>query len=142
MIENSESGDIPVPESESVPSVVPGEEPEQSTATETGGSTSPKVTFRGNSYDLASVVGVTIGGMTLLTCATCNLGYYCLPVIPIILGIIGLVAAKDSVDPDRTTLLSWLSIGSGTLILLLIFLFIALYIALIIVAVMAENGGF
>jgi len=99
----------------------------------------PTITFQGNSYDLASVVGVTIGGVTLLTCATCNLGYYCLPIIPIILGIIGLISAKDSVDPERTKLLSWLSLGSGSLIILLILLLVAAYIGLIVFAIVADN---
>jgi hypothetical protein len=91
----------------------------------------PAITFMGNSYDLTAVVGVTTGAIVLLTCATCNLGYYCLPLVPIILGIIGLVAAKDAVDPERTKLLSWLSLGSGVIILLLIFLAIVAYVAFI-----------
>jgi hypothetical protein len=85
---------------------------------------------------------LTTGAIVLLACATCNLGYYCLPFVPIILGIIGLVAAKDSVDPDRTKLLSWLSVGSGAIILLLIFVFVALYIGFIVFVVLAENSGF
>jgi hypothetical protein len=100
------------------------------------------VTFQGNSYDLAAVIGVTIGGMVLLSCLTCNLGYYCLPVAPIILGAIGLIAAKDAVDPDRTKLLSWLSLGAGVAVILLIVLFVAAYIAFIFFAVMADSGGF
>jgi hypothetical protein len=103
---------------------------------------SPVITFQGNSYDLASVIGVTVGAMVLFSCITCNLGFYCLPFVPIILGIIGLVAAKDSVDPQRTKLLSWLSVGSGAVILLLIFLFVALYIGIIVFAVMADNSGY
>ncbi len=107
---------------------------------------SPEITFQGNSYDLMSVVGVSIGGMTLFTCATCNLGFYCLPIIPVILGLIGLVAAKVSVDPERTKLLSWIGIGTGGLIILIIITFIALYIGLyafiIFMALAAEGGGF
>ncbi|MEW5959791.1 MAG: hypothetical protein AB1801_18860 [Chloroflexota bacterium] len=102
----------------------------------------PQITFLGNSYDLTAVVGLTIGAVVLLSCATCNLGYYCLPFVPIILGIIGLVAAKDSVNPDRTKLLSWLSVGSGAAILLLMFVFIALYVGFIVFAIMADSGGF
>src|SRR5688572_24915499 len=73
--------------------------------------TKPPITFQGNNYDLAAVVGVTIGGITLLSCATCNLGFYLLPCLPLILGLVGLIAAKDSVNPERTRLLSWISIG-------------------------------
>ena len=79
----------------------------------------PTVTFMGNSYDLMSVVAVTLGGMILFTCLTCNFGYYCLPFIPVILGIIALISAKDSVDPERTKLLSWIGIGSGAFFIII-----------------------
>jgi hypothetical protein len=102
----------------------------------------PVITFQGNSYDLASVIGVTAGALVLFSCFTCNMGYYCLPILPIILGIIGLVAAKDAVDPQRTKLLSWLSVGSGIIIFLLIFLFVAAYIGIFVFAIMAENSGY
>jgi len=88
----------------------------------------PTITFMGNSYDLMSVVAVTLGGMMLFTCFTCNLGYYCLPFIPVILGIIALISAKDSVDPERTKLLSWIGIGSGAFFIIIgILAFIAYF---------------
>ncbi len=103
--------------------------------------TAPKsvVTFEGNNYDLAAVVGVTIGGIVLLSCATCNLAFYVLPFLPIILGLVGLLTAKDSVNPERTKLLSWLSLGSGALILLLI---LFLVIAIIAIAIANEGESF
>lgn len=104
--------------------------------------TSPAVTFQGNNYDLMAVVGVTLGGAVLLSCFTLNMGYYCLPAVAVLLGAIGLATAKDSVNPDRTRLLSWLSIGSGAIILALILLFIALYVVFIVFAIAADNGGF
>ena len=114
--------------------VEPTPEPTPEVVSEVG-IASPVVTFRGNSYDLTAVVAVTIGGVVLLTCATCNLGYYCLPFVPIILGIFGLVSAKDSVDPERTRLLSWIGLGSGAAILLLICLAIVAYIGFIFFAI-------
>jgi small-conductance mechanosensitive channel len=102
----------------------------------------PVVTFRGNSYDLTAVVAVTVAGVILLTCATCNFGFYCLPLVPIILGIIGLVSAKDSIDPERTKLLSWISVGTGAVIVVLVFLAVAAYIGFIIFAVAAQGGNF
>jgi hypothetical protein len=102
----------------------------------------PVVTFEGNNYDLAAVVGVTIGGIVLLSCATCNLGFYVLPFLPIILGLVGLLTAKDSVNPERTKLLSWLSLGSGALILLLILLLVIAYIAIIVIAIASEGESF
>jgi hypothetical protein len=107
----------------------------------TGYSPKAEVTFQGNSYDLTAVVGVTIAGAVLLACMTCNLGYYCLPFLPLLLGIIGLATAKDSVDPDRTRLLSWISVGSGAAILLLIAFVVILYIGFVMFAVASEGGG-
>lgn len=115
-----------------------------STQSESAGAVSspPQITFQGNSYDLMSVVGVTIGGMTLATCATCNMGFYCLPIVPIILGVLGLVLAKDSVNPERTKLLSWLGLGSGALILLLIIALFVIYFGFIFFMIALDNGGF
>ena len=104
--------------------------------------TKPTITFQGNNYDLAAVVGVTIGGITLLSCATCNLGFYLLPFLPLVLGLVGLIAAKDSVNPERTKLLSWFSIGSSAVILLLILAVVILYIGFIAYAIATEGKSF
>ncbi len=100
-----------------------------------------EVTFQGNNYDLLSVVGVTIGGLVLLSCFTLNMVWYCFPLISIILGAIGLAMAKDSVNPQRTRLLSWISLGSGAAILALIVLAVIAYIIIVIV-IAADSGGF
>ena len=134
----------PEPESprESPVASLPEEKIDQIMPSAAEADSGPVITFRGNSYDLASVIGVTVGAMVLFTCFTCNVGYYCLPIVPIILGVIGLVAAKDAVDPQRTKLLSWLSVGAGAAILLLIFLFVAAYLGIIVFALMADSGGY
>jgi amino acid transporter len=67
---------------------------------------------------------------------------YFLPFLPVILGIVGLITAKDSVNPERTKLLAWFSLGSGALILLLILLVVIAYIGLIAVAVTSEGQNF
>jgi hypothetical protein len=107
----------------------------------------PIVTFMGNSYDLASVVAVTVGGVVLFTCFTCNMGFYCLPLIPVILGIIALVSAKDSVNPERTKKLSWIGIGSGVAIIILAVLAIVAYFVFIFFVIGLDSmssgyGGF
>ena len=107
----------------------------------------PTVTFMGNSYDLTSVVAVTVGGVVLFTCATCNMGFYCLPLIPIILGIIALVSAKDSVDPERTKKLSWIGIGSGAIFIIIGILLMVAYFAFLFFVIGMESmssgyGGF
>lgn len=107
----------------------------------TSPSAATEITFQGNNYDLMSVVGVTTGGIALLTLGTCGLGTYCLPFLPILLGIIGLVVAKDSINPDRTKRFSWISIGAGSILFALIIVFVALYIGIIFFAIAAEGGG-
>ena len=98
------------------------------------------ITFQGNNYDVLSIVGVTVGGVVLLSCVTLNFGWYCLPLISILLGSIGLAMAKDSVNPERTRLLSWISLGSGAAILALIIFAIVAYVVIIIA--IAGSGGF
>jgi hypothetical protein len=101
----------------------------------------PVVTFQGNNYDLAAVVGVTIGAITLLSCASFGLATYCMPFLSVILGVVGLVAAKDSANPERTRLLSWISIGVGGLILLLIVALVVLYAVFIGFAITNNKGN-
>ncbi len=97
--------------------------------------TRPHITFMGNSYDITSVVAVVTGGMIFFSCITCNMGYYCLPIVPVVLGLVGLLSADDSVDPRRTRLLSWLGIGGGGIVLLLMVIGILLYVGFIVLAI-------
>lgn len=105
------------------------------------GTPQPDVIFKGNNYDLMSVVGVTIAGVMLFICATCNMGFYCLPLFPLVLGIIGLLTSKEAADPDRTRLLSWISIGVGGAIVLLIALIIVAYAGFIIFVLAMEGSS-
>jgi hypothetical protein len=118
---SDDSGSVPVPQ------------PEGAT---------PEITFQGNNYDLMAVVGVTIGVTVLISCFTLNLIWYCLPVVAVILGVVGLSVAKDSVNPERTRQLSWISLGTGSAILALVILGILAYIGIIVFAIAAEGGGF
>jgi hypothetical protein len=103
----------------------------------------PKVTFMGNSYDLTAVAGVTTAGVTLFACGTCGTGFYCLPLVPVILGAVGLLSLKDAVDPERTKKLSWISIGVGALFLALVALLFLVYLAYFgfIFFLVASDGG-
>ena len=118
-------------------------EPVMSVESDPAPASKPVVTFRGNNYDLMSVVGVSLAGGTLFACGTCGFGFYCLPFVPLILGIVGLFSLKESVDPDRTKLLSWASIAVGSLFVLLILagiLFYILYFTFIFSMIAAEGG--
>ena len=104
----------------------------------------PAVTFMGNSYDLTAVAGATSAGVTLFACGTCGFGFYCLPLVPVILGAIALLSQKDAVNPDRTKTLSWVSIGVGALFLSLVallFLFYVIYFGFIFFVIANEGGG-
>lgn len=94
-----------------------------------------KVTFMGNTYDLLSVVSVVTGGLVLLSCLTCNMGYYCLPLVPIVLGLVGVLSAHQSVDQERTRLLSWFGVASGGILLLLLLVVVALYVGFIVLMI-------
>ena len=89
------------------------------------------ITFMGNTYDLAALVALIVGAVLLLTCLTCGIGGYCLPLVPLVAGAIGLASATRAADPERTRLFSWLGIGAGTLYILLALALIAAYIVLL-----------
>jgi hypothetical protein len=101
----------------------------------------PHITFRGNSYDLLSLGALISGALVLFTCLTCGAGAYCLPLLPVGLGAIGLLGARQAVDLKRTRLWSWLGIGAGALILLIGIVGILLYIGFIALMIVASEGG-
>ena len=101
----------------------------------------PEVTFRGNTYDLAALGALASGVVMLFSCLTCNLGYYCLPLLPLVLGLIGLLSARQSVEEERTRLWSWLGIAAGGFVVLLVVAGVVLYVAFIVLAVVAKGPG-
>jgi hypothetical protein len=102
----------------------------------------PAVTFMGNAYDLTSLGALASGLVVLFTCLTCGTGVYCLPVVPIVMGAVGLLAARQSVDARRTRLWSWLGLGMGGLVVLAVATAIALYVGLIVAAVIASEASY
>jgi hypothetical protein len=73
--------------------------------------------------------------MLLFSCLTCNMGYYCLPFISLVLGVVGVLSARQAVEAERTKLWSWLGIAAGGLVLLLIAVFFVLYVGFIVLAI-------
>jgi len=76
------------------------------------------VTFMGNTYDLAALGALSSGVLVLFSCLTCNLGYYCLPFIPMLLGLVGIASAREAINKERTQLWSWLGIGAGVVVII------------------------
>lgn len=100
--------------------------------------TKPKIAFAGNTYDLSALGSTAIAVFTITSCCGAS---YCWPLVGILLGIVGLISAKDSVDPERTRLLSWLGIGGGLLFLALIALaFLAYIIFLVLIAALVPES--
>ncbi len=86
--------------------------------------------YSGNDYDVYALVAGTLGGSTLLMCMTYNLALYCLPILPLVLGIITLRNVHRSVDAKRSRNLAWIGIvggGLGTLFTLAMIAFFILY---------------
>ncbi len=99
----------------------------------------PAVTFQGNSIDLASLGAMVVGLLSLFMCMSCNMGFYCLPVIPVILGLVGLISARQAVDVRRTRLWSWIGIGTGLFFFLLIAVAFLAYITLMIILILSAG---
>ncbi len=102
--------------------------------------------YRGNQYDLYSLLAGTLGGATLLMCVSGGMAYYCLPIVPLVLGIIALRKAGTAADPGRTRTLAWLGIaggGIGTLLLILMAVLLIVYFAFIFTMISAgiQSGG-
>lgn len=95
----------------------------------------PLVTFRGNTYDLAAFGSLISGIIVLASCLTCNTSTYCLPLLPIVLGLIGVVSANQSVDARRTRTWSWIGVAAGVLILVVVLAAIVLYIAFVVLMI-------
>ena len=79
----------------------------------------PAPTFVGNSNDVLAIVAATLAGVTVFGCLTMNYGFYCLPIVTLIVGAVALVNAKSSVQPDRTRRWGWIGLGTGGVLLLM-----------------------
>ncbi len=99
-------------------------------------SSEPKAALHGNAFDLTSLGALACGVFMLFMCLTCNMGFYCLPALPLILGVIGLVTARKAVNREQSQTMSWVGLAAGGLSILLMaagfVLYIGLYILLII----------
>jgi hypothetical protein len=101
----------------------------------------PQVTFRANTYDLLSLGSLITGALILFSCLTCNLGYYCLPLVSVVLGAVGVLSARQAVEEKRTRLWSWLGIATGGIVLLFVVAAIVLYIGFLFLAIVANKRG-
>jgi len=74
--------------------------------------------YKGNSTDVLALVGMLIGVITLMS--ICG-GTYCLPVVGVVLGLIGLLNASKAHDKKRTRIMSVVGLlTSGVWVLVLL----------------------
>ncbi len=96
----------------------------------------PAATFVGNFNDVLAIVAATTAVTSGFCCLTFGYGIYCLPLVSLLLGVIALVNAKESIDPERTRRWGWISAGTGGAILLVMIVlaacFTILYAAIIV----------
>ncbi|NJL94675.1 MAG: hypothetical protein HC915_13605 [Anaerolineae bacterium] len=84
------------------------------------------VLYRANNTDLTSFLGMIIGVFMLGSC--CG-GVYCFPFVGLGLGVLGLMNAKDAVEPGRTRQQAWIAILTSGGLLLALALCVLAYIA-------------
>ncbi len=80
--------------------------------------------YKGNTTDLTALIALVLGVVTLGSC--CG-GFYCVPLVGLVLSIFGLLNAHKAYDPGRTRRLSALGlVGSGAVVVVIVLIF-ALY---------------
>lgn len=100
-----------------------------------------EVTYQGNSTDLSAIGALASSILLLFTCLTCGSGVYCLPIVPLVLGLIGVFGAKRSVNKEQTQIFSWIGIGAGGLSILMIVAAIVAYLAFVLFIILIAPDG-
>lgn len=100
-------------------------------ATATAEEPNGQAVFQVNAHDLSAFIAMICGVIILFVCASCGLGLYLLPVAAIVMGVIGLIMAKNALNPQRASLWSWSGLGTGIITVLLVIMGIAVYIIMI-----------
>ncbi|MBU0491404.1 MAG: hypothetical protein KKA73_28340 [Chloroflexi bacterium] len=85
-------------------------------------------TWTGNIYDLAGLGALAGGLLSAFLCLTMTYGAYCLPLLPLILGIVGVAAARRAEDEQRTRTFAWIGLGIGGGVLVLLVLCVLSYV--------------
>jgi CHASE2 domain-containing sensor protein len=87
----------------------------------------PAPSFMGNANDLVALIAAVSGAAIFGSCFA-SLAAWC---VPLVLGIIGLVLAKEALDPKRARILSAVGIVSMVVLFLLCIVLFVLYVVFI-----------
>ncbi|MFZ0545933.1 MAG: hypothetical protein WAM60_10875 [Candidatus Promineifilaceae bacterium] len=96
------------------------------------------IPYKGNSQDLMALLAAVMAGTVLFSCFG---GLYCLPIVAFLLGIVGFLNASKAVDPQRTRLLSSVSLGVGGLMLMGILAYFAFFFMFIAFSFITASSG-
>lgn len=96
------------------------------------------IPYKGNSQDITAFLAAVMAVTTLLSCMG---GAYCLPVVAFLLGIVGFANASKAVDPQRTKLLSGISLGVGGFIFLGFVAYIGFFVMFFVFTAIAASSA-
>ncbi len=105
---------------------------------ETNNQEKDDIPYKGNSQDLTAFLSAVMAVTVLLSCMG---GAYCLPIAAFLLGIVGFTNASKAVDPQRTRLLSGISLGVGGLIFLGILAYFGFFFMFFVFTAIAASSG-
>lgn len=94
----------------------------------------PRVS-RGNAADFTALGALASGLLTLCLCLSCGTGLWCLPALPLGLGVAGLLMAKSAVGEERSR--RWSVIGLVTGLAVVMFLMLMM-ICIVVTAVLTK----
>ncbi len=102
--------------------------------------TTDESAFKGKTADMLSLGALITGLMVVLSCVTGGGAIYCLPLIPIGLGISALLMKRNAVDQNRTQMWALAGLGSGLVIIVLAVLSLICFAAMIVWLAASTNG--
>lgn len=98
------------------------------------GEVDDKGIYKGNNYDLTALIAAIIA---LVTLGSCFGGFYCLPVVGMIIGLIAFMNADQAVDRQRTRNLSLIGVAVMGVFIFACLALVFLYVAAVGLAVVA-----
>jgi hypothetical protein len=90
--------------------------------------------YRGNGYDITALIAAVTGLLAILSCATFGYMMYCLPLLPLALGLVGVLTTRRAADPGRSRVFGWIGLGTGALTTLILVVLVMLWFSLMVIA--------
>lgn len=133
-LDSSASEEMSPESATSAQSAVEAAEVEPERTVESAVASEPVHVYQGNGYDIAALLAAVLGGVALLSCGTLGYFIYCLPLLPLAVGVVALLTTRRAVDPQRSRVLSWVGVGAGAVTTLALIVGFLLWVAAVLVA--------